>query len=62
VRAVEIIIILPFSELLIVENDVIADAPFVEELIELLVVDAVRALDFAVEPRGSRFNVYMFDK
>jgi hypothetical protein len=41
--------------------DVIADAVLVEELVELLVVDPMRALHFPVEPRGARPDVDMPD-
>jgi hypothetical protein len=43
-----IVVVLPLTQLLIEQVDVIRDAVPVEELVELLVVHPVRALDFAV--------------
>jgi len=40
-----ILVVLPLSEVLVEEVDVIADAVLVEEVIELLVVDAVRSFE-----------------
>jgi hypothetical protein len=37
--------------------DVVGDAIPVEQLVELLVIHAMRALDFAVEPRRARADV-----
>ena len=37
--------------------DVVADAVLVEELVELLVVDAMRPLHFSVQTRGARADV-----
>ena len=39
----------PLAQLLIEEDDVVTDAVFVQELIKLLVIDAVRALDLAIQ-------------
>src|SRR5688572_17014919 len=41
--------------------DVIADAILIEQLVELLVVDAVRPLHFAVQPGGAGPNVTVAD-
>jgi hypothetical protein len=41
VRPVVIVVVLPLAQLLVEEVNVIADAVFVEELIELLVVNPV---------------------
>ena len=46
---VVIVVVLPLAQLLVKEMDVVADAISVQELVELLGIDAVRALDFAVE-------------
>ncbi len=46
----EVVVVLPFAELLVEQPYVVVYAAFVEELVELLVVRAVRALDLAVEP------------
>jgi hypothetical protein len=61
VGAVVVVIVLPFSQLLVEEVDVVADAVLVEQLIELLVVDAVRALDLAVQARRPRTDVDVLD-
>ena len=44
-RSVVIVVVLPLAKLVVEEVDVVADAVFVEQLIELLVVDAMRAFD-----------------
>ena len=41
--------------------DVVGDAVGVRELVELLVVDAMGALDLAIEMRGARANVHVSD-
>ena len=51
---VVIVVVLPLSKFLIEEVDVVRDAVFVQELIELLVIDAMGPLDFAVEVRRAR--------
>jgi hypothetical protein len=43
-----IVIVLPLAQLLIEQVDVVGDAVPIEELVELLVIHPVRALDFAV--------------
>jgi hypothetical protein len=43
-----IIVVLPLTQFLIEQMDVIGDAVPVEELVELLVIHAMRALDLAV--------------
>ncbi len=54
---VVVVVVLPFAQLLVEEVDIVADAVLVEQLVELLVVDAVRAFDLAVEARRSRPDV-----
>ena len=56
-RTVVIVVVLPLLELLVEEVDVIADAVTIEELIELLLVDSVRTLDFAIQMRRARLDV-----
>jgi hypothetical protein len=56
-RTVVIVVVLPLLELLVEEVDVLADAVTIEELIELLVVDSVRTLDFAIQTRCARLDV-----
>src|SRR4030095_1473560 len=51
VRAMVIVVVLPLPQFLVEQMDVIADAVLVEELVELLVIDAVRALHLSVEAR-----------
>jgi hypothetical protein len=43
-----IVVVLPLTQLLVEQVDVVGDAVPVEELVELLVIHPVRALDFAV--------------
>jgi hypothetical protein len=52
-----IVVILPLAQLLVEQVNVVADAALVEELIELLVIDAMCAFDRAVETRRSRPDV-----
>ena len=40
-----IVVVLPLTQLLVEQMDVVTDAILIEELIELLVVDAMRSLD-----------------
>jgi hypothetical protein len=61
VRAMVIVVVLPFALLLVEEVNVIADAVLVEELVELLVVDAMRPLDLTIETRRTRTDVDVAD-
>ena len=56
---VVVIVILPLSEFLVEQVNVIGNAVLVEELVELLVVDPVLPLDLAVEMRRARSDVDM---
>jgi hypothetical protein len=58
---VVIVIVLPLTQFLVEQMDVIGDAVLVQELVELLVVDALRPFDFAVQMRGSGADVDMAD-
>ena len=58
--SVVVVELLPLAELVVEELGVVDHHP-VEQLVELLGVDAVGALDFAVEPRGSGFDVDVAD-
>jgi hypothetical protein len=51
VRPVVIVVVLPLAQLVVEEVNVIGDAALVQELVELLVVDAVGPLNLAVEMR-----------
>jgi hypothetical protein len=48
VRPVVIVVVLPFAQLLVEQVDVVRDATVVQQLIELLVVNSVRAFDLPV--------------
>jgi ACR3 family arsenite efflux pump ArsB len=52
-----IVVVLPLTQLLVEQMDVITDAVLVEELVELLVIYAMRPLHLAVETRRARTNV-----
>ena len=39
--AVVIVVVLPFPQLFVEQMDIVADAVLVEELVELLIIDAV---------------------
>jgi hypothetical protein len=58
---VVVVIILPLPRLLVKEVDVVRDAILVQELIELLVVDAMRPFDLAVQMRCPWADVDMAD-
>ena len=60
-RTVVIVVVLPLAQLLVEQVDVVGDAVLVQELVELLVVDAVRALDLAIEVRRPRADVDVAD-
>jgi len=51
------VVVLPLTQLLVEQRDVVADAVGVQELIALLVVHAVRALELTVQVRCPRANV-----
>ena len=59
VLAMVIVVVLPFTQLLVEQVDVVADAVLVEELIELLVIDAMRPLDLAIEVGCPRADIDM---
>jgi len=48
VRPVVIVVVLPLPQFVVEQVNVLGDAVAVEELVELLVVDAVRSVDLAV--------------
>jgi hypothetical protein len=48
VGAVVIVVVLPLPKLVVEQVHVVRDAPLVEQLVELLVVDARGSLDFPV--------------
>ena len=54
---VVIVVVLPLSQLLVEQVNVVGDAVLVEELVELLVVDPMRPFDLAVEMRRPRPDV-----
>lgn len=58
VGAVVVVAVLPFLELVVEHGDV-AEDDTVEQAVELFGLDAVGALDLAVEPRGRRADVDM---
>jgi hypothetical protein len=56
-----IVVVLPLPEFLIEEVNVVADAVLVEELVKLLVIDAVGSFDLAIQVRCSRSDVDVAD-
>lgn len=60
-RPVVIVVVLPLPQLLVKQVNVGTDAVLVQELIKLLVIDAVRAFHLAVQMRGTRSDVDMPD-
>jgi hypothetical protein len=55
-RPAVVVVILPLAQLLVRELNVIRDAVLVQELIELLVIHAVRSFDFGLDPIARRFS------
>jgi hypothetical protein len=56
-----IVVVLPLPYLLVEEVDVVGDAVLVQELVKLLVVDAMRSLHLAVQTRRSWADVDVLD-
>src|SRR5262245_12532461 len=56
-----IVIVLPLFELRVEEVNVVADAVLVQELVELLIVDAMGSFDLPVEMWSPRPDVYVAD-
>jgi len=50
-RAMVIVIVLPLPQLVVEQVDVVADTVLVEQLVQLLISDPMRALHFPVEAR-----------
>ncbi len=59
-RAMVVVVVLPLLEL-VVEHLRVVDHRSVEQAVELLGVDAVRPLHFAVQPRRARLDVAVAD-
>ena len=55
------VVVLPFAQLLVEQVNVVRHPVLVEELVELLVVDPVRAPNLAVQVRRSRPDLDMAD-
>ena len=60
-RPVVIVVVLPFFELLIEEVNVVSNPVAIEELVELLVVDAMGSFDLAVQVWCPRPDVDVAD-
>ena len=56
-----IVIVLPLTQLVVEQVDVIRDAVLVQQLIELLVIDPMGSFDLAVEVRRPWADVHMAD-
>jgi len=61
VRSVVIVVVLPFAQLVIEQVDIVGDAVSVQELVELLLIYAMRALHLAIKVRCPGSNVDMAD-
>jgi hypothetical protein len=48
-----IVVVLPLPKFVVQQVNIVADAIGVEQLIKLLIIDAVRALDLSVQMRGA---------
>ena len=53
-RAVVIVVVLPLAQLLIEQVNIVGHAITIEQLVELLVVHAMRPLDLPIQVRGAR--------
>ena len=60
-RPVVIVIVLPLFQLRVEEMNVVGDTVAIEELVELLVVDAMGSFDLPVQMRGPGPDVDMPD-
>ena len=60
-RAMVIVVVLPLPQLVIEQVNIVRDAILVEELVELLFIDAVRAFNFAVQVWRARSDVDVAD-
>lgn len=58
-RPVVIVVVLPFAQLLVEQVNIVGYAALVQELVELLVVSPMRALDLAIEVWCPRTDVDM---
>jgi hypothetical protein len=56
-----IVVVLPLAQLLVEQVNVVADAVAIQELVELLIVDAMRAVDFPVQMWRPGANVDVTD-
>ena len=56
-----IVVVLPLTQLLVEQMDVITDAVLVEQLIELLVINTMRALDLSIEAWRAWADVHVPD-
>ena len=56
-----IIVVLPLPQLLVEQMDIVGDAVFVEELVELLLIDAVLPFHFTVQVGRPRLDVGVTD-
>jgi hypothetical protein len=60
-RAMVIVVVLPLAQLLVEQVNVVADAVLVQELVELLVVNAMGPFHLAVQTRRAWADVDMAD-
>ena len=58
-RPVVIVVVLPLAQLLIEQVYVVGYAVSIQQLVELLIVDAMRPFDFAVQVRCPRADINM---
>ena len=58
---VVIVVVLPLSQLLVEQMNVVGDAILVQELVELLVVDPVGPFDLPIQMWCSRANIDVAD-
>src|SRR5262245_54486998 len=60
-RTMVIVVVLPFAQLLVEQVNVVGHSALIEELVELLGIDPVRALNFAFQVWRSRPDVDVAD-
>jgi len=56
-----VVVVLPLLELVVVQMDVVANAALIQELVELLAVNSMRALHLAVEAWSPWSDVHVLD-
>ena len=60
-RSVVIVVVLPLTQLLVEQMNIVGDPVLIQELVKLLVIDTVGAFDLAVQVGRPRADVGVAD-